>query len=47
VRSYGGSVHDGDRDLLAELFRATERELPEPKPKRTKRKPGSPKKKKK
>ena len=34
-----------DRDLLAELFRATERELPEPKPKKTKksgkRKPGS------
>ena len=33
-----------DRDLLAELFRATERELPEPKPKKTKkpgkRKPG-------
>ena len=30
-----------DRDLLAELFRATERELPEPKPKAKKRNPGS------
>ena len=37
-----------DRDLLAELFRATEREVPEPKPTKTtktkkpkKRKPGS------
>ena len=27
-----------DRDLLAELFLATERELPEPKPKKTKKK---------
>ncbi|HEY9426544.1 MAG TPA: TfoX/Sxy family protein [Gemmatimonadaceae bacterium] len=37
-----------DRDLLAELFRATERELPEPKPKKTRKstrkKPGPPKK---
>ena len=30
-----------DRELLTELFRATERDLPEPKPKPKKRKPGS------